>query len=64
MKKKDGQSAAGGYKVERVDVLVIGAGLLGCFTARNLARYEMDILVPEKENSAYCQYMGAMYFRL
>ncbi|MBR2256409.1 MAG: NAD(P)/FAD-dependent oxidoreductase [Blautia sp.] len=36
--------------MERVDVLVIGAGLLGCFTARNLTRYEMDILVLEKEN--------------
>ena len=36
--------------MERVDVLVIGAGLLGCFTARNLTRYEMDILVLEKED--------------
>ena len=36
--------------MESVDVLVIGAGLLGCFTARNLARYEMDILVLEKES--------------
>ena len=35
--------------MERVDVLIIGAGLLGCFTARNLARYEADILVLEKE---------------
>ena len=35
--------------MERADVLVIGAGLLGCFTARNLARYEMDVLVLEKE---------------
>ena len=36
--------------MERVDVLVIGAGLLGCFTARNLTRYEMDILVLERES--------------
>ena len=36
--------------MRKTDVLVIGAGLLGCFTARNLARYEMDILVLEKEN--------------
>lgn len=35
--------------MKNVDVLIIGAGLLGCFTARNLARYEMDILVLEKE---------------
>ena len=33
----------------KTDVLIIGAGLLGCFTARNLARYEADILVLEKE---------------
>ena len=39
-----------GISMEKVDVLVIGAGLLGCFTARNLARYEMDILVLEKES--------------
>ncbi len=35
--------------MKRIDVLVIGAGLLGCFTARNLTRYEMDVLVLEKE---------------
>lgn len=35
--------------MQKIDVLVIGAGLLGCFTARNLTRYEMDILVLEKE---------------
>ena len=34
----------------RTDVLIIGAGLLGCFTARNLTRYEMDIIVLEKED--------------
>ena len=36
--------------MEKVDVLVIGAGLLGCFTARNLTRYELDVLVLEKES--------------
>ena len=36
--------------MKEADVLVIGAGLLGCFTARNLTRYEMDILVLEKES--------------
>jgi len=34
----------------RTDVLIIGAGLLGCFTARNLTRYDADIVVLEKEN--------------
>lgn len=34
----------------KADVIVIGAGLLGCFAARNLTRYDMDIIVLEKEN--------------
>lgn len=34
----------------RTDVLIIGAGLLGCFTARNLTAYDMDIIVLEKED--------------
>lgn len=33
----------------KTDVLVIGAGLLGCFTARNLKRYDIDVTVLEKE---------------
>ena len=33
----------------RTDVLVIGAGLLGCFTARNLMRYRLDVHVLERE---------------
>ena len=32
------------------DVLIIGAGLLGCFTARNLTRYDIDVIVLEKED--------------
>lgn len=32
------------------DVLIIGAGLLGCFTARNLRRYNADVTVLEKED--------------
>ena len=32
------------------DVLIIGAGLLGCFTARNLKRYDIDVIVLEKED--------------
>jgi glycerol-3-phosphate dehydrogenase len=34
----------------KTDVLIIGAGLLGCFTARNLTRYNIDIIVLEKED--------------
>lgn len=32
------------------DVLIIGAGLLGCFTARNLKRYDIDVIVLEKDD--------------
>lgn len=32
------------------DVLVIGAGLTGLFTARNLSRYDLSVTVLEKEN--------------
>ncbi len=34
----------------RTDILIIGAGLLGCFTARNLTRYDADVIVLEKED--------------
>lgn len=33
-----------------LDVLIIGAGAVGSFIARSLSRYELDILVLEKEN--------------
>ncbi len=32
------------------DVLIIGAGLLGCFAARNLSKYAFNVTVLEKEN--------------
>ena len=34
----------------KTDVMIIGAGLLGCFTARNLTRYDIDVIVLEKED--------------
>ena len=34
--------------MEKVDVLIIGAGVLGCFAARNLSRYKLDISVLEQ----------------
>ena len=36
--------------MRETDVIIIGAGLLGCFTARNLTRYDMDVTVLEREN--------------
>lgn len=32
------------------DILIIGGGAIGAFVARNLSRYELDVLVLEKEN--------------
>lgn len=32
------------------DVLIIGAGILGCFAARNLSRYRLDVAVIEKKD--------------
>lgn len=34
---------------KRPDVLVIGAGVIGCAIARELARYQLDVLVVDKE---------------
>ncbi|HBE99083.1 MAG TPA: FAD/NAD(P)-binding oxidoreductase [Firmicutes bacterium] len=33
-----------------LDVLIIGAGVVGSFIARSLSRYKLDVLVLEKEN--------------
>ena len=32
------------------DIIIIGAGVNGCFIARTLAKYKLDILVLEKES--------------
>lgn len=32
------------------DIIIIGAGIMGCSIARELSRYDLDILVLEKEN--------------
>lgn len=34
--------------MEKVDVVVIGAGVLGCCAARELSRYQLDVLVLER----------------
>ncbi|MCK5155338.1 MAG: NAD(P)/FAD-dependent oxidoreductase [Spirochaetales bacterium] len=34
------------------DVVIIGAGVIGCFIARELARYELSVAVLEKETDA------------
>lgn len=34
----------------RYDVIIIGAGILGCLTARELMKYKLDVLVVDKES--------------
>lgn len=36
----------------KCDILIIGAGILGCFAARALSRYDLDIAVIEKREDA------------
>lgn len=38
----------------KCDVLIIGAGILGCFAARHLSRYNLDIAVIEKREDVCC----------
>jgi len=39
---------------ERADVVIIGGGVIGCFIARELARYNLDIVLLEKEADVAC----------
>ena len=36
--------------MKRYDAVVIGGGILGCMTARNLRRYDISVLLLEKED--------------
>ena len=40
--------------METWDVAVIGAGIAGCFAARELARYDVSVVVLEAENDIAC----------
>lgn len=47
-------SAGRGSVMIRADAVIIGAGLLGCFTARHLMRYRLKVIVLEKKNDVCC----------
>ena len=34
----------------KYDVIIVGAGILGCLTARQLMKYKLDVLVLDKES--------------
>lgn len=42
------------------DVIIIGAGAVGCTIARELSRYELSVLVLEKECDVACETSGRM----
>jgi glycerol-3-phosphate dehydrogenase len=39
---------------EKTDVVIIGAGVIGCFIARELSRYDLTVVVVEKESDVAC----------
>ncbi len=41
-------------EVDQADVVIIGGGITGCAIARQLSRYQLDILVLEKEEDISC----------
>lgn len=43
-KKKEGRKEI----IGRADVVVVGAGVVGCFIARELSRYDLDVVLVEK----------------
>ena len=36
--------------MQEFDVIIIGAGVVGCMIARTLSRYDLNILLIEKES--------------
>ena len=43
-KKKEGRKK----KIGKADVVIVGGGVVGCFIARELSRYDLDIVLVEK----------------
>ena len=39
---------------KRADVVIIGGGVIGCFIARELSRYNLEIVLLEKESDVAC----------
>jgi len=39
---------------ERYDAIIVGAGVVGCFIARALSRYELHVLLLERESDVCC----------
>ena len=48
----------GAVEWEEPDVLIIGGGVIGCAIARELSRYDLDVLLVEKEHDLAMQTSG------
>lgn len=44
--------------MEKYDVIVVGAGVIGCAIARELSKYQLDVVVLEKEPDVGCGNSG------
>lgn len=42
------------HLLRRADVVIVGAGVVGCCIARQLSRYQLDVVVVEKETDVAC----------
>ena len=45
----NGKNIEGKYCMRRSDIIIIGAGGVGCAVARELSRYKLSVTVLEKE---------------
>ncbi len=43
-----------GAYMKKYDVIIVGAGVIGCAIARELSRYQLQVAVLEKENDVSC----------
>jgi len=41
-------------KREKADVVIVGGGVIGCFIARELSRYDLKVILVEKEDDVGC----------
>ena len=51
---KRGSTPGRGQLPHHADVVIIGAGVTGCFIARELSRYDLAVIVLEKESDVAC----------
>ncbi|MFO8133480.1 MAG: FAD-dependent oxidoreductase [Thermoplasmatota archaeon] len=53
-KPEPGEQEGTGETIATADVVIIGGGVTGCMIARELSRYDLDIILVEKEPDVAC----------